>query len=119
MQISENLVRRVAQYLEANAKDSTGQELLEQLRFVLEVQDALTPLEGGKYLVNSDRASSPIQGQSTVKPQDFVRHKTILSWFGQVSKIKDDEATVTLEEDGLVVSAPVEDWEVVSSVSKP
>jgi hypothetical protein len=31
-----------------------------------------------------------------------------------VSKIAEGEATVTLEEDGLVVSAPVKDWEVVS-----
>ena len=52
MQISDHLIRRVAQYLEANAKDPTGQALLKQLRFVLEVQDALTPTEGGKYLIN-------------------------------------------------------------------
>ena len=53
-----------------------------------------------------------------MKLQDFVKHKTIEGWFGQVSKIKDDEVTVTLEEDGLVVSVPVEDWEVVSEATK-
>lgn len=115
MQISDHLIRRVAQYLEANAQDSIGQALLEQLRFVLEVQDVLTPIEGGKYLINSDRASRPkVQGQSTMKLRDFVRHKTILSWFGQVRQIEAGETTVTLEEDGLVVSAPLDDWEVTS-----
>lgn len=49
-----------------------------------------------------------------VKLRDFVRHKIIPGWFGQVSKISEGEATVTLEEDGLVVSAPLDDWEVVS-----
>ncbi len=69
-----------------------------------------------KYFVNSDRASSPfkIQGQLTAKLGDFVRHKTISSWLGQVSKISEGEATVILEDDGLVVSAPLNDWEVTS-----
>jgi hypothetical protein len=116
MKISENLIRQLAKYLEVNAKDPTGQALLQQLRFVLEVNSA-PPTEGGKYSVNSDRASTPskVQGQSTVKLRDFVRHKTIFSWFGQVSKISEGEATVTLEDDGLVVSAPLDDWEVVSN----
>ena len=49
-----------------------------------------------------------------MKLRDFVRHKTILSWFGQVRQIEEGEATVTLEEDGLVVSAPLNDWEITS-----
>ena len=113
MQISENLVRRVAQYLEANAKDPTGQALLKQLRFVLEVNLAQTPIEGGKYFVN--RAGGPtVPGESTVKLRDFVKHKTIPGWFGQVRKISEREATVILDEDRLVVSAPLDDWEVAS-----
>lgn len=115
MQISENLVRRVAQYLEANAKDPTGQALLEHLLFALEVNSDFPPIEGGRYITNSDRGSSPkVQGQLNIKIRDFVRHKTIPGWFGQVRKISEGEATVTLEEDGLVVSAPVVDWEVIS-----
>ena len=53
MQISENLIRRVAEYLEANAKDPTGQTLLDQLRFVLEVNEAIPPMEGRKYFVKA------------------------------------------------------------------
>jgi hypothetical protein len=61
------------------------------------------------------------------KPKDFVRHKTVKSLFGQVLSVQTCpidfpvgkesefvEATVVLEDDGLEVSAPVEDWEVVS-----
>lgn len=99
MQISENLIRRIAQYLEANAKDPTGQALLKQLRFVLEVNLPLTPMEGGKYLVN--RGSGPkVQGQSTVKLRDFLNTKPSQVGLGRFAKSKKAQPQLSLSQTG-------------------